>query len=89
MAIGICAISSNTNSLPGLWGSKSYGYHSDDGLIYAYDNHDPEIAKITEKYDLNDTVGCFMSTTDPYHRTVRFARNGEPIGTILDPPPFF
>jgi hypothetical protein len=73
VAIGLCRGESRQTGMPG-WARGSWGYHGDDGKIFAEEgtgsNYGPT-------YGTGDVVGCGI---DLQSGTIFFTKNGENLG---------
>lgn len=57
------------------WGSDTWGYHGDDGIIY----HQNKAVLYSEKYTSGDTIGCGLNFETG---KVFFTKNGTPLGKL-------
>eukprot|EP01124_Arcella_intermedia_P028421 TRINITY_DN5778_c0_g1_i1.p1 TRINITY_DN5778_c0_g1~~TRINITY_DN5778_c0_g1_i1.p1 ORF type:complete len:455 (-),score=118.62 TRINITY_DN5778_c0_g1_i1:36-1400(-) len=79
IAIGLCTKDFPTSqSLPG-WVVESYGYHSDDGGIFA--NNGAEVRSLWKPFGAGDVVGCGIQDGRLY-----FTRNKEKLETNMKLP---
>ena len=75
--IGVCEDVSPLVGMPG-WGTKSWGYHSDDGKLFSESGQGIPYG---ETYRTGDVIGC---GGDTLRKEIFFTKNGVHLGECFD-----
>jgi Ran-binding protein 9/10 len=72
IGLGICSGYTSLNALPG-WELSSWGYHGDDGKLYAQSSKG---ITYSDTFGTGDVVGCLIA----FDKGITFTKNGTPLG---------